>query len=69
LEAICLQTREILDAIGQDSNTTFSSLKVDGGLTNNDVCMQIQADLLGVDVGKYYCVYSISFLFIFLKYQ
>jgi len=27
-------------------------LKVDGGITANDLCMQIQADVLGVDVVK-----------------
>ena len=34
----------------KDANTTFSSLKVDGGASNNDLLMQIQADLLNTTV-------------------
>src|SRR6201991_3284197 len=33
-----------------DSGVRLEVLKVDGGITNNDLCMQIQADVLGVDV-------------------
>lgn len=33
-----------------DSGVRLEVLKVDGGITGNDLCMQIQADVLGVDV-------------------
>ena len=35
-----------------DSGVHLEVLKVDGGITANDLCMQIQADVLGVDVVK-----------------
>ncbi|KAJ1967951.1 Glycerol kinase, partial [Dimargaris verticillata] len=50
LEAICFQTRAILEAMNNDSNQELSVLKVDGGVTNSDVCMQLQADILGIEV-------------------
>lgn len=34
-----------------DSGLELKFLNVDGGVTNSDVCMQIQADLLGIPVG------------------
>jgi glycerol kinase len=50
LEAICFQTRAVLDAMAQDSNVGLQVLKVDGGATTNNLLMQLQADLLGVPV-------------------
>jgi glycerol kinase len=50
LEAICYQSRDVADAMEADSGVQFEVLKVDGGITANDLCMQIQADVLGVDV-------------------
>ena len=50
LEAICFQTRAVLDAMVQDSGVTLELLKVDGGATANDTLMQLQADILGVPV-------------------
>ena len=50
LEAVCFQTREVLDAMKMDSGVSLDLLKVDGGMCVNDRLMQIQADLLGVDV-------------------
>lgn len=52
LEAICYQSRDVVDAMAADSGVHLEVLKVDGGVTNNDLCMQIQADVLGVDVSK-----------------
>ncbi|MGE2834076.1 glycerol kinase GlpK [Mycobacterium sp. SMC-4] len=52
LEAICYQSRDVADAMAADSGVTLEVLKVDGGITANDLCMQIQADVLGVDVVK-----------------
>jgi glycerol kinase len=50
LEAICFQTRAVLDAMIQDSGVRLEILKVDGGATANDTLMQLQADILGVPV-------------------
>ena len=50
LEAICYQSRDVVDAMEADSGVRLEVLKVDGGITDNDLCMQIQADVLGVDV-------------------
>jgi len=52
LEAICYQSRDVVDAMKADSGVRLEVLKVDGGITGNDLCMQIQADVLGVDVVK-----------------
>jgi glycerol kinase len=50
LEAICYQSRDVVDAMNKDSGVRLEELKVDGGVTANDLCMQIQADVLGVEV-------------------
>ncbi|MGH7213715.1 MAG: glycerol kinase GlpK [Tepidisphaeraceae bacterium] len=50
LEATAYQTRDVLDAMEQDSGVRLQSLKVDGGMTANDLLMQFQADMLGVPV-------------------
>jgi glycerol kinase len=50
LEAICFQTRDVLDAMTRDSGVRLDVLKVDGGATVNDLLMQLQADILGVPV-------------------
>lgn len=50
LEATSWQTREVVDAMYQDSGVQITSLKVDGGMTGNNLLMQHQADVLGVPV-------------------
>jgi glycerol kinase len=50
LEATSWQTREVVDAMYQDSGVRITSLKVDGGMTKNSLLMQHQADVLGVPV-------------------
>ncbi len=50
LEAAAFQTREIVDAMEADSGVALKVLKADGGMTGNDLLMQIQADVLGVPV-------------------
>jgi glycerol kinase len=52
LEAICYQSRDVSEAMEQDSGVHLEVLKVDGGVTANDLCMQIQADTLGVPVSR-----------------
>jgi glycerol kinase len=50
LEAIALQTREVVDAMAEDAGIPLQELRVDGGAAKNDLLLQIQADLLGVPV-------------------
>ena len=50
LEAIAFQTREILDAMSQDSGVKLNEMRVDGGITANELCMQIQSDVMQIDV-------------------
>uniref|UniRef100_A0A0P4W7J1 Probable glycerol kinase n=1 Tax=Scylla olivacea TaxID=85551 RepID=A0A0P4W7J1_SCYOL len=52
LEAVCFQTREILDAMQKDSGITLNKLQVDGGMTCNNTLMQLQADIAGVPVAR-----------------
>jgi len=52
LEAICYQSRDVADAMEKDSGVKLEVLKVDGGVTANELCMQIQADILGVPVSR-----------------
>ena len=50
LEATAFQTREVLDAANADAGVNLAELKVDGGMVNNEMLMQFQADILGVPV-------------------
>ncbi|WP_280353182.1 glycerol kinase GlpK [Nocardia otitidiscaviarum] len=50
LEATAFQTREVIDAMNADSGVALTSLKVDGGMVVNELLMQFQADILGVEV-------------------
>ena len=52
LEAICYQSRDVADAMAKDSGVALDILKVDGGITANELCMQIQADVLGIPVSR-----------------
>jgi glycerol kinase len=50
LESTAFQTADVFEAMTADSGVTFAELRVDGGMTSNDLLMQFQADILGVDV-------------------
>ena len=50
LEATAFQSREVIDAMNADSGVALTSLKVDGGMVENELLMQFQADILGVPV-------------------
>ena len=52
LEAICYQSKDVADAMEADSGVHLDVLKVDGGVTANELCMQMQADILGVPVSR-----------------
>jgi glycerol kinase len=46
LEAVAFQTREVVEAMEQDSGVRVEELRVDGGMTGNNLLMQLQADIL-----------------------
>jgi glycerol kinase len=50
LEATAFQSLEVLDAAAADSGSYPSELRVDGGMTANDLLMQFQADIIGMPV-------------------
>lgn len=52
LESIAYQTRDVLEAMQEDSGIKLQSLKVDGGAVANDFLMQFQSDILGVPVHR-----------------
>jgi len=52
LEATCFQTKAILEAMQKDSGRTLTELAVDGGMSNSDLTMQTQANLIGIPVQR-----------------
>ncbi len=50
LEGIAFQTMDIVNAMQKDSGVRLKELKVDGGASRNDLLMQFQSDILGVQV-------------------
>jgi glycerol kinase len=50
LEATAFQTKEVVDAMNADSGVPLTALKVDGGMVQNNLLMQFQADILDVPV-------------------
>ncbi|GAB2605258.1 glycerol kinase [Paractinoplanes abujensis] len=50
LEASAWQTREVVDAMNADSGLALSTLRVDGGMTADNLLMQFVADVLDVPV-------------------
>lgn len=52
LEAICYQTRDVIDAMGLESGINLKYLMVDGGATVNNFLMQLQANALNVPIKR-----------------
>lgn len=50
LEGIALQAADVLQAMQSDSGLALSELRVDGGASANNLLMQIQSDVLGINV-------------------
>jgi glycerol kinase len=50
LEATAWQTREVLDTVNALAEAPLTALKVDGGMTADELLMQFQADVLGLPV-------------------
>jgi glycerol kinase len=52
LEAICYQTRDVLEAMSRDRGAPLPRLRVDGGAAANELCMQLQSDVLGIPLAR-----------------
>jgi len=52
LEAICFQSRDVLEAMIGEAGTHLEVLRADGGASQNNVLLQLQADILGVPVER-----------------
>jgi len=52
LESLAYQTKDILNAMEEDSGVELQNLKVDGGACANNYLMQFQADILGTEVHR-----------------
>lgn len=52
LEAVCYQTRDLLEAMRADGAAELETLRVDGGMVANDWMLQMLADVLGVAVER-----------------
>jgi glycerol kinase len=50
LESICWQTYDVVEAIEADTGVRLNILRVDGGASQNNYLMQLQADILGCEV-------------------
>jgi glycerol kinase len=50
LEAAAWQSKEVVDAVREAADVTLTDLRVDGGMTANDLLMQFQADVLDIPV-------------------
>jgi glycerol kinase len=50
LESMAYQTLDVIDAMIEDAGLELRELRVDGGASRDDLAMQFQADVLGVDV-------------------
>ena len=52
LEAVCYQTRDLMEAMASDAGQGAQRLRVDGGMVKNDWVMQFLADILNVPVER-----------------
>ncbi|MGB9679265.1 MAG: glycerol kinase GlpK [Thermoanaerobacteraceae bacterium] len=52
LESLAYQTKDVLEAMQEDSGIKLQALKVDGGASANNFLMQFQSDILGVPVDR-----------------
>ncbi len=52
LEAVCYQTRDLMQAMMKDSGITFTTLRVDGGMVKNNWLMQFLADIVDIRVER-----------------
>jgi glycerol kinase len=50
---VCYQTRDIVEVMTRDAGAHMTSLRVDGGMTQNNLLIQLQADILGIPIGTF----------------
>ncbi|XP_046456345.1 glycerol kinase-like isoform X1 [Daphnia pulex] len=50
LESVCYQTKDIVEVMTRDAGAHMTSLRVDGGMTQNNLLIQLQADILGIPI-------------------
>ncbi|MFF7942822.1 glycerol kinase GlpK [Nocardia gamkensis] len=60
LEATAWQTRDVVEAMNADSGLRAEALRVDGGMTSNNLLMQIVADVLDVPVSRPFVAETVS---------
>lgn len=53
VQCLCCDCLQLLEAMNQDSGIPLTVLQVDGGMTVNNLLMQIQADILQINVGRF----------------
>lgn len=64
LEAICFQTRDIIEGMQADMGIKLMKMNADGPMGGNNLLMQLQADLCGVPVRKcflFFCIFAVKF--------
>ncbi len=52
LQSLAYQTKDLIDAMQEDNNTSLTTLKVDGGACANNLLMQFQADILNAVIER-----------------
>lgn len=52
LQSIAYQVRDVIDTMQDESGIDIPQLRVDGGAAMNDLLMQFQADILGIDIAR-----------------
>ena len=57
LEAVCYQTRDLMQAMSDDG-AQLTTLRVDGGMAENNWLLQFLSDILGINVDRSYCIES-----------
>lgn len=62
LEAVCFQTRDILESMNQDCGYPLTKLHTDGRMSTNSLLMQLQADLSGIPVCKLLMTVALFFM-------
>ncbi len=63
LEAICYQTRDILEALAKDcGESCVKKLLMDGSMSCNDYVMQLLANIIGIPVGNVKCNCSLAYI-------
>jgi len=52
LESIAYQTRDVVEAMEEDSGIEIGALRVDGGAVQNDLICELQAEIVGTDIAR-----------------